>query len=484
MVNQVLEPFAFNILEGGDIDDFECVLRSIVEEAPLLLAEMRLKMESKGFSWEGKPKSAINNLKTISVVQDYHPQPVDFVVLKERERDCAYLGRNPKFMLEGAVLPRERTSKKERSSYIKQNYFDKNLFFNQVFLPNPVLKKLKEIAQDEDWTTDANYVDGVLWNYLKLTYARLEQQGKIFEGNGCRLFNTGLFDKNYEAIYAYMEPNIKQSRQPWCCRRFAGRDDAVMRKNLPEVLERASWFDKFDDLFFDASKEVFPNYDHCMLENADRLPRGIFEKILNKEDYQMTLRFFDSLNRVNENNADDIRCLADEYGMIFDTRKSLSNHTQKQKLTRFFFERMSNFEHIKANLYRELDYAISRAKKIVASDYAAAVPTFYPEDNSFALMLPLSFNYNYASKNDCALVVVRNKNGEKEEKTLLSIGMAYTNARLLRRPDAHWMMQCIDGTRLRSAIGSGNLEGEPQSSEGELEHGDDNALEQCENERW
>ena len=68
--------------------------------------------------------------------------------------------------------------------------------------------------------------------------------------------------------------------------------------------------------------------------------------------------------------------------------------------------------------------------------------------NSFALMLPLSFNR--VGKIDCALVTVRNKGGAYEGKTILSIGMAYSNARILRKPDAHWMTQCIDDNEMSS----------------------------------
>ena len=448
MAFKSVEHIGFSILKGGDINDFEAALRSIVEDAPLLLAEMKLKMEAKGFCWIGKPKLAINNLKTVSIVQDHHPQPVDFVVLKVRETDNDYLEQNPKFMVVESIPKEEHTFKKVRPHCGKRKQFDKNLFKNQVYLPSSVLVILKDLAQDEDWTVDEKHPDGVLWQYLKLTYARLEQQGKIFDGDRCRLFNTGLFDKDFEAIYAYLEPNNRQDKPPWCCRRVARRGDPVMRKNLPDVLERASWFDKFDDLFFDASKEVFPNYDHCMLENAERLPVELFKQNMNKENYLETVRFFDSLNRVNENKPEDILRLANDYGINIDDKKYSSCHTQRQNLTRLFLEGMSDFDRLKTNLNRELDYAISMAKKIVASDYAAAVPTFYPEDNSFALMLPLSFNN--VGKIDCALVSVRNNSGAYEGKTLLSIGMAYSNARLLRKPDAHWMTQCIDENRKAS----------------------------------
>ena len=437
----VVQP-EFSILKGGDINDFERALHSIVEDAPLLLAEMRVKMEAKGFDWVGKPKSAINGLKTVVVVHDHHPQPVDFVVLKENENNNTYLARNPRFMMEGLVLNNERPPRVERKQ------FDQNLLRNQVWISPAAIAALKDLAQDEAWTVDADWPDGVLWQYLKLTYARLEQQGKIFCGDGCRLFNTGLFDKDYEAIYAYLIPNNKQGKQSWFCAKFARRDDHVMRQNLPHDLERASWFDKFDDLFFDASKEVFPNYEHCMLDNAARLPAELFERLMGKEEYRKVVQFFDKLNSVDDNEAEDVRQIANEYGINVSDEGSPLFRDPKQNLARQFLKGLSGFDNLYADLKRELNNAICVAKKVVSSDYAAAVPTFYPMANSFALMLPLSFNHE--GKIDCALVTVRNKSGAYEGKTILSIGMAYSNARILRKPDAHWMTQCIDDNKKSS----------------------------------
>lgn len=434
----VVQP-EFSILKGGDINDFERVLCSIVEDAPMLLAEMRLKMESKGFEWVGRPKSAINCLKTITVVQDHHPQPVDFVILKGNENDNTYLARNPTFMVAGSIL------KKERPVRVERRQFDQNLLRSQVWISPSAIAALRNLAQDEAWTVDADYPDGVLWQYLKLTYARLEQQGKIFYGNGCRLFNTGLFDKDYESIYAYLIPNNKQGKQAWFCSRFARRDDYVMRQNLPHDLERASWFDKFDDLFFDASKEVFPNYEHCMLDNAARLPAELFKRLMDKEEYQKAVLFFDKINSVDDTDAEGVQRLANDYGINIADEEWQLFREPKQNLTALFLKGLSGYANLYAGLKRELDNAICLAKKIVAADYAAAVPTFYPAANSFALMLPLSFNR--VGKIDCALVTVRNKGGAYEGKTILSIGMAYSNARILRKPDAHWMTQCIDDNR-------------------------------------
>ena len=331
----------------------------------------------------------------------------------------------------------------------KSDRFDQNLLKREVAIPPKVFEYLKAVAQQENWTTDPEYPDGILWQYLKLTYARLEQQGKLFKGNDCILFNTGLFDNAYNAIYAYIEHSDSSDKRPWVCKRFAGRDDPFMRQNLPGTLQCATWFEKFDDLHFDVTKEVFPAYEHCMIENAVRLPRSLFRHFFidDKNECEKVLLFLDDLDRMKEED-EEVRRVAEAYALTdkLNSQPSAFNRNVKQRLSLLFFQCIPEFDKLKRHLKDQLDSAIRLAKKIVASDYATAVPTFYPKANSFALMLPLSFEDPL--RIDCALVVVRNKNGAYEGKTIFTTGMAYSNARLLRRPDTHWITQYFDKGRV------------------------------------
>ena len=447
----------FILLGNKTAEDLEQAIIPFVKEKPLLLANLKRTILPLGFEWQGPPSEAIQQMATLAVKRDHHPQPVDFVVMREQADDPTYLAKNPNFMMEAvsasptAIVtsnpnqgrtPQKQVAVRKPQPSTKTNPFNLNSFSN-VWVPQKSLDALKNLAQEENWTIDSDYPDGVLKQYLKLTYARLEQQRKVYSGDGCLLFNTGLFDKDYEAIYAYMTPNKNPGMQPWVCSRFERKDDPIMRKNLPEDLSRATWFDSFEDLFFDARKDVFPNYDHCMLENAMRLPHSLLKYVVNdNEEFQRLTEFFAALKSATK---DTIRSIAENFGIDFDPGAQEVNafRDPKQILSRCFLQRLPGFEGIRRRLTQELDNAIGLARKIVASDYAAAVPTFYPTKNSFALMLPLSFDN--PSVIDCALVTVKNQSGAYEGVTLFTIGMAYSNARILRKPDAHWMTQCFVG---------------------------------------
>lgn len=83
-----------------------------------------------------------------------------------------------------------------------------------------------------------------------------------------------------------------------------------------------------------------------------------------------------------------------------------------------------------------LDSAVERARKRVRRNYKAAVPMWYPAEDKVQLLLPLSLTRPEAV--DLALVVSRH--GEHYRgSTVLTMGMAYSNARLLARPDGDWL---------------------------------------------
>ncbi|MCQ4951047.1 DUF3825 domain-containing protein, partial [Bittarella massiliensis (ex Durand et al. 2017)] len=60
----------------------------------------------------------------------------------------------------------------------------------------------------------------ILVRYIKYTFYRLKQEGKvcILEREGPRefaAFNTGLVDHTYEEIYACFLPNAQPEKTPW-----------------------------------------------------------------------------------------------------------------------------------------------------------------------------------------------------------------------------------------------------------------------------
>lgn len=78
--------------------------------------------------------------------------------------------------------------------------------------------------------------------------------------------------------------------------------------------------------------------------------------------------------------------------------------------------------------------ALQIAKRRVAANYKLAVPQYY--NGKIQLLIPLCFEDN--SKADVALPIYR-ENNFYMGRTLLTLEMAYNNARLIARPDSEWL---------------------------------------------
>ncbi|OPC76618.1 hypothetical protein B4N89_44820 [Embleya scabrispora] len=90
-----------------------------------------------------------------------------------------------------------------------------------------------------------------------------------------------------------------------------------------------------------------------------------------------------------------------------------------------------------------LEAAVKRAAQRAKRNYKAAVPMWYPKADEVQLLLPLSLTHPHTV--DLALVVSRH--GEHYRgNTVLTMGMAYSNARLLARPDGDWLQPAADSS--------------------------------------
>lgn len=79
--------------------------------------------------------------------------------------------------------------------------------------------------------------------------------------------------------------------------------------------------------------------------------------------------------------------------------------------------------------------AVGMAQKRVAANYRIAVPTYYK--GSICLMLPICLTS--PNKTDLALAIQRN-DGFYVAKTVLTLDMAYNDARLIAKPDNDWLI--------------------------------------------
>lgn len=86
-------------------------------------------------------------------------------------------------------------------------------------------------------------------------------------------FDTGLFTKNFEPIYALLTPNDPNRTAQWRLNGFYKKSAYELRQ-IAELPKRASYFDNFEDLIYDTRLDLRVNIDHILEdeENKKRIP--------------------------------------------------------------------------------------------------------------------------------------------------------------------------------------------------------------------
>lgn len=118
------------------------------------------------------------------------------------------------------------------------------------------------------------------------------------------------------------------------------------------------------------------------------------------------------------------------YDVDFDLRINSAHILSDEKNVERIPEDIRNNK----NLRIVFDGAIDLVKKKIEADYKVAVPQYF--DNKVQLLLPLSLKDPEVV--DLVLVVSR-KTGSYAGKTCLTLDMAYNNARLIAKPETHWL---------------------------------------------
>ena len=138
---------------------------------------------------------------------------------------------------------------------------------------NNYTEQLSKIAIKEEWSNTTYPNKGILANYIVKTYNKLTSEKKIAIGEDYALFNTGLFDKYYEQLYAY-QSGSKIS--------FLTGDE-LGEIGIKERPERANYFEHPELLLLDWHYPIDIHYKHILDDkrNQERLPKE-FLKSSNK----------------------------------------------------------------------------------------------------------------------------------------------------------------------------------------------------------
>lgn len=143
------------------------------------------------------------------------------------------------------------------------------------------LEYLTRIAEPENWLYSETNDDkiSVIFYYIVHTFDRLFKQNKILinENEEIAIFNTGLLSPQGDEIIGLFEKseyyNVDdKSSNYWHFKRFVKENErSFIELGLP-LPEIASYFEEYNELYFDPNKEISVNFNHFYEDNYDRLP--------------------------------------------------------------------------------------------------------------------------------------------------------------------------------------------------------------------
>lgn len=130
---------------------------------------------------------------------------------------------------------------------------------------NKYTDELSKIAAQKNWSNETYPDNGILANYLVKTYDKLTSEKNIIIGQNYALFNTGLFNKYYDLLYAYQ----------------SGSDITFLTGyelsgiGISDRPERANYFENPELLLFDWHYPIDVYYEHILDDekNKSRLPK-------------------------------------------------------------------------------------------------------------------------------------------------------------------------------------------------------------------
>lgn len=286
---------------------------------------------------------------------------------------------------------------------------------------------LAQLALQENWYYGTNEDEQsgeypILRNYLNYTFKRLCYEQKVVvavdeeRNEEYAAFNTGLVDKKYDYIYALFKQNTRYPTPYWYLLDFvvAGEDTGKsLNRFFNPLPAKADYFEnRIENMLFDSSTgELMCDYTHIIAERTERLPKEFLE-----DNCPMSMLTIGSMTLDDAYTCDE----AQKKAYFEQLGRSISANQR-------IFNRLRN----------RLDDAVELAKKRTQWNYKTAIPMYYPARNKGSLLLPLALSDE--SHVDLALVVFRNPSGSYQGETVLPLDWAYSNSRLVARPDSDWL---------------------------------------------
>ena len=296
----------------------------------------------------------------------------------------------------------------------RQHNNDYNLIQWAYFRDFPSsIARLKEMALKEKWYYKRQNPSNpypILSNYIKYTFVRLMNENKVVCVDDYAAFNTGLVNALFDPIFALFKKNQNEGKQPWFFIDFCVAGQDREGKNLSRIFnhlpEKAKYFQSADDYIYDGQTDPSVDWEHIILENVDRLPWEFIEENKPKDFIPEDVRLMDADHR------------------------------------REYYLRLANAIRLDSTKYRRIKMRIEDALRTAIKranwNYKTAIPMYYPSRNTTSLLLPLSLLDE--STIDLALVIEKQPSGNYIGQTIIPLEWAYSNARLITRPDSDWLV--------------------------------------------
>lgn len=158
------------------------------------------------------------------------------------------------------------------------NLFDFGWFAKSDYTFDDYINELSKKAISEYWGNN----NKILKNYLSFTFMYLaENNNKDSTKNyivtsrdgSAAAFNTGLFDSDYESIFAFFKKNYQSNKQPWFFIGFKTASDIEMN-SFAVLPKRNNYFKNPEELILNPESEIRINIPHILRDekNRARLP--------------------------------------------------------------------------------------------------------------------------------------------------------------------------------------------------------------------
>ena len=155
------------------------------------------------------------------------------------------------------------------------------------------IKDLKSLAMNEDWDYKKHPTGKypILSNYIKHTFVKLYEEGKVLEQSGYSVFNTGLVTDLQEEIFALFQKNKRKASQNWYFIGWRKQSDRDLLK-FSQLPDCANYFDNSSDLIYDTKLELRSNVNHILEDNINRFP----ESLQQMDTYQLSVLLEGTIN--------------------------------------------------------------------------------------------------------------------------------------------------------------------------------------------